>query len=554
VRCAYPLPAERLHSGAIRRNLRIMSTGGPVFRLVVWDETAAARVGELDKLRIGGATVEITVTQLAPGETPAFAHRLESDPPLGVIARSEAEAFAAIANGADDACSTENLDLEKYLAFLDRVELRARHRRDAANRRAAVAHTEKLSAIGAVVAGVAHEVNNPLTLVVLSVDTIRTNVEPLLRAQGEIFRLAQRGSFVTAEEIQRLAELVQTGAPATELRKLLADATHSLATVQATVKDLRIFARAEDDERDESVFLPDLIDHVLRIAGAHLKIAASIEQDYGENLPLLMLPRSRIAQVLTNLLINAGQAISEYPRPVHRVRISTRCDDEAIAISIADTGPGIPSDIIERIFDPFFTTKRADGGAGGTGLGLSISRSILQQLGGDLLVESVHGEGATFIAIIPTEGRRILAETKKKKPDRDALPDMPKRPSVLVIDDDEAILRTIATALRGQFQVLLASEGQEAIDLLVSGSKPDALLCDVAMPVMDGPRFYRWLVENRPWLVEHTIFMSANVDGEPAVSFANVLGKPLLEKPMSRDRLISVLDRAAGTAARERSA
>jgi CheY-like chemotaxis protein len=80
----------------------------------------------------------------------------------------------------------------------------------------------------------------------------------------------------------------------------------------------------------------------------------------------------------------------------------------------------------------------------------------------------------------------------------------------------------------------------------MSGSKPDVLLCDVSMPVVDGPHFYRWLVDNRPALIDHTVFMSANVDGEVASAFATVLGKPLLEKPMTRDQLIAVLDRAAG--------
>jgi CheY-like chemotaxis protein len=79
----------------------------------------------------------------------------------------------------------------------------------------------------------------------------------------------------------------------------------------------------------------------------------------------------------------------------------------------------------------------------------------------------------------------------------------------------------------------------------VSGSKPDALLCDVSMPIVDGPRFYQWLLDNRPSLVDHTVFMSANVDGDAASAFATLLGRPLLEKPMTRDQLISVLERAS---------
>jgi signal transduction histidine kinase/CheY-like chemotaxis protein len=438
----------------------------------------------------------------------------------------------------------DDIDLPRYIAFLDRVELRARQRREAENRRAAAAHAEKLAALGTVVAGVAHEVNNPLSIVVLLVETIRGAVEPLLQGQDEIFRLAQRGTLATAEEVERLATLVQTGSRPSDVRSSFDDASNSLSTIQAIVRDLRIFARAQDDERDDAVFLPDLIDHVLRVAGAHLKTIATLERDYGADLPILRLPRSRIAQVLTNLLINAAHAIAETKRETHRVRISMRCDNEALAISVSDTGPGISPEIIERIFDPFFTTKGVEGSSGGTGLGLSISRSILQALGGDLVVESVHGQGATFIALIPIAERRVVGNPTKQT--RNVVPVAPHRASVLVIDDDETLLRTFATALRGRFHVLLASEGQEAIDLIESGSKPDALLCDVSMPVVDGPHFYKWLLDNRPALVDHTVFMSANVDGEMASAFASSLGRPLLEKPMSRDQLISVLERATG--------
>jgi len=512
-------------------------------RLVVPDEQTARSLRDLDEHRGGGAPVEIVVSGGAIGDAVLHMRHSRGDPPLGVVARSEADAFAAVAAGADDACVAEALDLPRYIAFIDRVELRAGQRREAENRQAAADHAEKLTALGTVVAGVAHEVNNPLLIVRLMVDTIRGMVEPLLRGQEEVSRLALRGTHVAAEEVMRLEAMMQTGSRPSEVRATFDDATASLDTIQAIVKDLRIFARAQDDEKDDAVLLPDLVDHVVRVVGAHVTSVGTLERDYGADLPVLRLPRSRVSQVLTNLLINAAHAIAETKRAAHRVRISVRCDAEALAISVTDTGPGIPPEIVERIFDPFFTTKRVEGSSGGTGLGLSISRSILRSLGGDLVVESVHGEGATFIALIPIEGRLVAGEAPRKG-SRSALSGAPGQAAVLVVDDDEAVLRTVATALRGRFRVLLASDGQEAIDLIVSGSNPDALLCDMSMPVVDGPRFYRWLLDNQPSLVEHTVFMSTNVDGEAASVFATLLGKPVLEKPMTRERLVSVLDRA----------
>jgi len=434
------------------------------------DEAASGELRRLSELRAGaGPQVEIFVIEGSPAEAVACHRAADSGEPLGMVARTEEAAFAALAAGADDACLTQVLDLHRFIAFLDRVALRARRRRETENRQAAVAHAEKLAALGTVVAGVAHEINNPLGLMILVNESIRSVVEPLLRAQQEIFRLAERGGPMTADELGWLARTAQTGSTGSEIRGSLDDVDAALRTINDVVRDLRIFGRADSEEKPEPIYLPDLIDQALRIVGKQITILATLERDYGPDLPRLLLPRTRLAQVLTNLLINAAHAIAEVKRPMHRVRISIRCDDEALALSISDTGPGIAPEVIERIFDPFFTTKRAEAATGGTGLGLSISRSILQALGGDLIVESVHGAGATFIAIIPLEGRRVSGPPHTH-PAAWRVSSAPPRSSVLVVDDEEPLLRTIASALRGRFDVMLAGDGQEAIDLLASGS------------------------------------------------------------------------------------
>jgi CheY-like chemotaxis protein len=270
--------------------------------------------------------------------------------------------------------------------------------------------------------------------------------------------------------------------------------------------------------------------------GKQIASTGTLERDYGIDVPWLLLPRSRLIQVLTNLLVNAAHAIADVRRAVHRVRVSIRCDAEALALSISDTGPGIPGDILERIFDPFFTTKRPEGG---TGLGLSISRSILRGLNGDLIAESVHGEGATFIALIPLEGRRVVHPTYAAPLRTGLWP--AARSSVLVVEDEEPLLRSIAGALRQRFHVILAADGQEALDLLTSGSSPDVVLCDLGLPYVDGRRLYEWLVCNRPELSQKTLFMTASaVDG---TRFSEEFDRPVLEKPVTRDRLLSALDR-----------
>jgi two-component system NtrC family sensor kinase len=456
-----------------------------------------------------------------------------------MIMPNEEGVIAALEAGADDACTAEGLELHTFVAFVARLALRARRRRDVENSLAATVHGEKLAALGTLVAGVAHEINNPLTVVVIMSQAMRSMIEPLLRAQREIFRLASRGEPPTADELLNLAELAKTGARASELHSLFDDVDSALDTIRDIVRGLRMYAQTGDDERFEPVEIPELVDQVVRVIGKGIATEAALERDFERNLPALLLPRSRITQVLTNLLINAAQATAQITRPVHRIRISARCDDEVLALSVSDTGPGISPEHIERIFDPFFTTKRLDGAGGGSGLGLSISRSVLQGLGGDLVAESVHGEGATFIAIIPTAGRRVERPAKRSKELRESGPPS-VRLSVLVVEDDEKVLRGVALALRGRYDVILAGDGQEAIDLLSSGSAPDAVLSDVSMPLVDGPELYEWLASHRPALSRGLVFMTASAYDADAQRAAET-GRPVLEKPVTRERLLAAL-------------
>ncbi len=514
-------------------------TPEPRVFLVVSDAAVADQVRSLAGAREGsGPPVGVSIAEGPVGEAIARFVTFTKGQPLGMVVRTQEEVIAAIGGGADDACLAAGLDLQAFVAFVDRVVLRARWRRDVENAQASTLHGEKLAALGTLVAGVAHEVNNPLTVVVMMSQAMRSMVEPLLRGQEEAFRLAARQGPVSADELRRLATICRTGASASELRALFDDVDSALDTIRDIVRGLRMYARTGDDEKLEPVEIPELVDQVVRVVGKGIVTDAALERDYARELPALLLPRSKIAQVLTNLLINAAQAIAQVERPMHRVRITARCDDEVLALSVFDSGPGISPENVERIFDPFFTTKRLDG-MGGSGLGLSISRSILQALGGDLVAESVHGEGATFIAIIPTQGRRV---ERKSKPGPEAngadLP--PARASLLVVEDDEKILRSVALALRGRYDVILAGDGQEAIDLLSSGSTPDVILSDVSMPLVDGMAFYEWLSVNRPALAGKMLFMTASVYDEAAQRVVKT-GRPVLEKPLTRERLLAAL-------------
>ncbi len=457
--------------------------------------------------------------------------------PLGVVVTDEADGWIAIEAGADEAILEEALSQTAALAFIDRVMLRARLRREQEQLSATYIHSEKLAALGTLVAGVAHEVNNPLTSLLLSAEGLKLRVAPLCNAIVAIEKLASKHMPATHDELLQVLQIGRTGARTIETRELLAEVEASAQTIARVVRDLKLFARPDDEAVAEVLEVRPLLDQVLRIVGRQIRSHALVELDYDQELPPIVAPSSRLAQVFTNILLNAAHAVAEIERPTHRIRISVRADAEAVAVSISDTGPGISPRVVSRIFDPFFTTKRQ---GVGTGLGLSISRSILRQLGGDLLVESVHGDGATFIALIPRPDRRALyAAHHRSSGTLQVRPSAVPRRRVLIVDSDEHVLRAIARAIDSQYDVLLARDEQDAIELLTSGSQVDVVVADASQPELSGIALRNWLKTEGNRLHERTILTTS--EEESIHELLGAGGCVVLRKPVSRNELLSSL-------------
>jgi two-component system, NtrC family, sensor kinase len=509
--------------------------------IVVPDRAAAERVAPLATGRLA-AQVVVGPAGLTPAQAIADARKTHGGEPLGYLARSDADAAEAIGAGADEAMHLPGLEAHQVVVFLDRTAQRASLRRAAENERTSVVQSEKLAALGTIVAGVAHEINNPLAAVLLSTEVLKNLLAPLFDTAAEVRRLASQRRLLDAEEVARLAAIASRAPRLAEAKEVLDELSGLADMIASVVRDLRIYARSDDDEVSQIVYVTDLIEQVLRIVGREISSRGHIERDYCPNIPPVVVPRSRIVQVLTNILVNATQAIQEVARPMHRVRITVRVDAEAVAVSISDTGPGIAPDSIERIFDPFYTTKRE---GSGTGLGLSISRAILRRIGGDLVVESVHGVGATFIALIPLPSQEMRREALRNSTAGPITPRTPsRRASVLVVDDDTRLLRVYPRLLHERYDVLVASDGQEAIDLLESGSQVDAVIADLAMPEVDGKQLYGWLTEQRPELARRTIFVTASVSDPRFGEFLARAGDRVLEKPAKAEELFRALEEA----------
>lgn len=513
----------------------------PAALLLVASDSAAAAARRALARTVGVESPAVAVS-IVDGPIPGAVAlaRATAEGPVALLAATDADTIEAIAAGADEALAVAPDDARSVELLVERASARFALRQADARERLTAAHAEKLVAIGTLVAGVAHEINNPLAAVMLSVEALSLGISPLVSVLDELRRVAVRGGALSADEVARLVTAISQGAPSSEIREMLADTSAQVRTIADIVRDLRIYARIDDDEKPSVVHVPDLIDQVLRMVGRQIEMHGHVERDYAPDAPPLAIPRSRIVQVVTNILVNAAHAITEIERPVHRVRISVRADADYVAMSFSDTGPGIPAESFERIFDPFFTTKKV---GAGTGLGLSISRAILRKLGGDLLVESVHGTGATFIALVPRPDAASLREAS-----RSALVGGPRRAtrrvSVLIVDDDERVLRTYPRVLRDRYDVILATDGREAIDLLASGSPAEAIVTDLAMPEVDGRAFYSWLTENRPDLARRTVFVTGGARDPEHAEFLARLPNRVLEKPTGRAALVEAIETA----------
>jgi signal transduction histidine kinase len=253
-----------------------------------------------------------------------------------------------------------------------------------------------MASVGQLVAGVAHELNNPIGFVASNAATLEDFVGRL-RAMLEAYR--GRTAALPEADRQALGEEWQARKVDYALRYLdsmIQGIREGAERTRKIVRDLRVFARGDDDVR-QPVDLHEELESSLTLLNHLLKDRVTVERKFGE-LPSVECIRSQIDQVFLNLLANAAQAIAGSGA----ITIETRRDDGVAVVSITDTGPGIAPDTIGRIFDPFFTTKPV---GEGTGLGLSISYEIVKKHGGEITAESRPGQGATFTLRIPLARR-----------------------------------------------------------------------------------------------------------------------------------------------------
>jgi len=249
---------------------------------------------------------------------------------------------------------------------------------------------EKMASVGQLVAGVAHELNNPIGFVFSNVGTLEDFVKRL-RGMLDVYR----GVALPAADAARVDEqwkALKIDYALKYLDSMIQGIREGAERSRKIVRDLRVFARGQD-EVWQAVDLHEEIESSLTLLNHLLKDRVVVERKLG-TLPAVECIRSQVDQVFLNLLANAAQAI-EGPGAI---TIETRAEDGFASVIVSDTGPGIPADVIGKVFDPFFTTKPV---GEGTGLGLSISYEIIKKHAGELSAESPAGGGARFTVRLP---------------------------------------------------------------------------------------------------------------------------------------------------------
>jgi len=368
--------------------------------------------------------------------------------------------------------------------------------------------SEKMSAIGQLIAGVAHDLNNPLASVVGFSDLL-----------GE-----------AADVPPRLAE------PLAVIRQ-------EAERASAIVRNLLSFARRQEGERHLQSIRPILEStHQLlknQLMAARIELTLTFEP----GLPEVEVHANQIKQVFVNIINNAAQAIASTRGKTGvgggRIDIVTRCEPDGLSVNVSDNGPGIPQAVAQRVFEPFFSTKSE---GEGTGLGLSISQGIVKEHGGNITVDPggpATGRGATFSVELPTGIHADLSPSPAT-----LVPAPTERVEhlrVLVVDDEPHILHYMQATLESWgHEVVLARDGSQALKIALM--QPfDLIICDLRMPRLGGREMFQTLARMHPAVADRIIFATGDTVRGDTLRFLEELGRPFLQKPFKLDALRRVL-------------
>jgi PAS domain S-box-containing protein len=350
---------------------------------------------------------------------------------------------------------------------------------------------EKLAAMGTLLANVAHELNNPLAVIMMHADLLHE----------------ERQDDAQAEPVQAIMQAAER--------------------CMRIVRNFLTLARQHPPER-QAVALNTVIEGAMELLVYGLQVdTITVDWQLTDDLPLLWADPHQLHQVVVNLVTNAHQALREVSLP-RSLTLTTRYDPAGacVVLEVSDTGPGIPPALQAQIFEPFFTTKPS---GVGTGLGLPLCRGIIESHGGSISVESQPGQGTVFRITLPIQAAVHAGRALQRT---DAIPPTPgDAKTILVVDDEPSIARALAHLLRRDGHTVdTAANGRLALTKLHT-QVYDLLLCDLRMPELDGPGLYQALQHEQPHYLSRVIFLTGDTLSPEVRTFLEQIRVPRLSKP-----------------------
>ena len=350
--------------------------------------------------------------------------------------------------------------------------------------------TDKLKALGTLLSGMAHELNNPLS-------TIQLSVQILMR-KHDLPDPALARLRIVEQECDRAARII---------------------------RELLVFARQKPPER-RRVDLNAVIRAAVNLQAPELELRGIRIASDLQPLPPISGDAHQLQQVLLNVFSNASHAMKNRPDGVLTVR--SRQSGGKVVLDVQDTGPGIPPEDLGRVFDPFFTTK---GVGQGTGLGLSLSIGIVEGHAGTMQIDNVPGGGARVTLTFPPGDGTEVEETVPPAATDGA------RARILIIEDEAPLRSLLSEVLTGLgHTVEEAATGRAGIERLESRHY-DLIALDLKLPDTDGKAIWRWLGSNRPKLASRVVFMTGDTMSADSLAFLEQTGCPVLRKPLAIDQI-----------------
>ena len=393
---------------------------------------------------------------------------------------------------------------------------------------------DRLRTVGRLAAGLAHEVNNPLTFVLANLESLRESHQAIRRFVRKLRVDLATKEAITPQSFEQIAGDSNLQEVIDDAADMLTDCYKGTHRIQDIARSLGTFSRA-DESQAEMLDITRIVDDACAMVFNQIRYRARLVKRF-EPIPMIAGYPGQIAQALVNMLTNAAEAIEGGAYAQHRIIVSTRVEEEQVVIAVSDTGVGIDDSLREQIFTPGFTTKAH---AGGLGLGLSACQRVAHEHGGRLDVQRLPDGGSCFTLILPFDtGLTVVEPTRDSRP----ISETPlERSRLLIIDDDAMVLSALRRRLHPRYDVVTVLGGVEALARLAEDAAFDSIICDLMMPEVDGKSFYDAIQKEHPELADRIVFMSGGAFTPRLRKFASAVSNPVLQKPVSREDLEAML-------------